>query len=74
VVGLELLLARTDRLAVYLPELIVYLDVVVLRLQLLGRRTPATGGSKPVPGHVCGRMAAAAFMADLLAARATPAG
>jgi hypothetical protein len=43
VVGLELLLAHTDRLAVYLPELIVYPDVVVLRLQLLGRRIPRPG-------------------------------
>jgi hypothetical protein len=43
VVGLELLLAHTDRLAVYLPELIVYPDVVVLRLQLLGRRITRPG-------------------------------
>jgi hypothetical protein len=43
VVGLELLLAYTDRLAVYLPELIVYPDVVVLRLQLLGRQPPQPG-------------------------------
>lgn len=43
VVGLELLLAQTDRLAVYLPELIVYPDIVVLRLQLLGRRSPRQG-------------------------------
>lgn len=43
VVGLELLLAHTDDLAVYLPELIVYPNIVVFRLQLLGRRIPRPG-------------------------------
>jgi hypothetical protein len=73
VAGLELLLAHTGRLAGYLPELIVYLDVVVLRLQLLGRRTAATGDRNRSRDVCAGRLAAAAFMADLLAARATPA-
>jgi hypothetical protein len=37
VVGLELVLARTDRVAVYLPELLVYPAGVRLRLLLVGR-------------------------------------
>jgi hypothetical protein len=39
VVALELLLAHTDRLAIYVPELVIYPKVVALRLELLGRQT-----------------------------------
>jgi hypothetical protein len=42
-VGLELLLAHIDRLAVYLPELTVYPNFVVFRLQLLSSGVPRLG-------------------------------
>jgi hypothetical protein len=49
VVALELVLAHTERLAVYLPELLVYPVGVVLRL-LLVRREPLSPGLVSSPG------------------------
>jgi len=43
VLALELLLAQTDRLAVYLPDLLIYPTGLSLQLQLLGRRSPRPG-------------------------------
>lgn len=49
VVGLELVLACTERLAVYLPELLVYPAGVALRLLLVGRG-PLSPGILTSPG------------------------